>query len=593
MNSTRSAQTQSTPSASTAASTTTVTAGSSPCGCGCPDHAPAHSGCCKLTCFERPKFFCGQLLSDADLTLEETYFREKNKLYHRAIDGFGVVCGLQMRCDARCKGHIVIGDGYAIDCCGNDLVICEPQRFDVIGELRKKKWLVEMSRERQKDREDRGDAQHGHEDADDCMVKQCFYIGICYSEEPVDFATPYTTECTAAPGPCQPTRIREGVRFELYDKLPVRPTQLDEIEKRIECCFKLFREGQMHNAMRQLVPRTQELLRAERSADNERVNACHLFEEWRAQFLHQLRICPDEYNCSLEHEVYKLPAPFTHGEQSPTPREAFTSLLELVQKYVFSCLLAQLAFSCPEPPEPCCVLIGSVEIENGRLTRILNYPRWYLPCFANIVHVFIYELLNEAACGKHVPQKPIVNKYAHADKDGCCPRFEVDIDEFMAMFSVDNRAFEKLARTPLDAIKAAYRSLIEGFNFMRPHGIASGLFSDLSLEEAQRLADAFHFRLERLIGQSAGRDLFNALSDHTIHRGSEPLVYEGEERISRAIRMTGAPSFAVGSYTHESISELIERVEKLVELEDRVNECERKLADVRATRQPPEGGGTT
>src|SRR5215469_15284098 len=114
-------------SAASAASSspTSSTAVATPCGCGCGCQGHAHAdGCCKLTCFERPSYFCGQLLSDTDLTLEETYFREKSKLYHRTLDGFGVVCGMRMTCDCHCHGHITIGDGFAIDCCGNDLVIC-------------------------------------------------------------------------------------------------------------------------------------------------------------------------------------------------------------------------------------------------------------------------------------------------------------------------------------------------------------------------------------------------------------------------------------------------------------------------------------
>src|SRR5690242_11817476 len=46
------------------------TDGSSQCGCGCHRQTTANCGCCKLACFERPKYFCGQLLSDADLTLQ-------------------------------------------------------------------------------------------------------------------------------------------------------------------------------------------------------------------------------------------------------------------------------------------------------------------------------------------------------------------------------------------------------------------------------------------------------------------------------------------------------------------------------------------
>src|SRR6266446_7788760 len=95
------------------------------CGCGathgdCTCHT---STCCGLHCFERPNYFCGHLLTDADLTLEQKYVVEKNKLYHRAIDGHGVVCGLRLTCDETCDGYIHVAEGYAIDACGNDLVV--------------------------------------------------------------------------------------------------------------------------------------------------------------------------------------------------------------------------------------------------------------------------------------------------------------------------------------------------------------------------------------------------------------------------------------------------------------------------------------
>src|SRR5215472_4334544 len=47
----------------------------SPCGCGRPNHSAGTCGCSTLPAFERPRYFCGQLLSDVDLTLQQTYFR--------------------------------------------------------------------------------------------------------------------------------------------------------------------------------------------------------------------------------------------------------------------------------------------------------------------------------------------------------------------------------------------------------------------------------------------------------------------------------------------------------------------------------------
>src|SRR5262245_8784558 len=101
-------------------------AGPAPCGC-----AQPHPGstCCDIQCFERPRYFCGHLLTDDDLSLEQRYVVEKHKLYHRTLHGHGVVCGLRLTCHGPCNGEILIGNGFAIDDCGNDLVVCEPTPF--------------------------------------------------------------------------------------------------------------------------------------------------------------------------------------------------------------------------------------------------------------------------------------------------------------------------------------------------------------------------------------------------------------------------------------------------------------------------------
>ena len=609
MNDTKTAKPAVTKQTNYGSSTATTTVNASPCGCGCHNQNSPPERCCKLTCFERPQYFCGQLLSDADLTLEETYFREKNKLYHRTLDGFGVVCGLRMSCDGHCKGHITIGDGYAIDCCGNDLVVCEPRSFDVIGELRKKKWLVEMPRynhhkETNQVVEHYGESTYGEAENDtdndqgdrDCIMRQCFYIGICYAEEPVDFVVPYNTECTPAPGPCQPTRVREGVRFDIYDTLPVRPNPLDEIGKRIDCCFRMFRDGQFSRGLQQLVPEVREVLCPKSGPDNQENDtlqrdterASGLFEKLRAQFLHELRTCPDQYNCDLEEQVYRLRPPRWKGEEANPPAlEAFTKLIELIQKYVFSCVLAQFAFQCPEPPDACCVLIGSVEVENGRLTRVINYPRWYLWCFANFFEVLVYQMANDAACAKkntgqssfYPPENP------QAPADGCCPSFEVDICEFLHLFDADNLAFQKAARTSVDAIQAMYRSLSEGFNFMRPHGFSPAVLHDMGVNKAKQLSEAFGFKLEAMIGPPAGQaDLFSALANNTIHFGAEALVYQSaHDKIASVDRLISAPTFAVGPHAYQTMSSLTDKLESL---EQRLKYLENERASANAK---PEG----
>ncbi|HTB15621.1 MAG TPA: hypothetical protein VK752_28820 [Bryobacteraceae bacterium] len=577
--------------ATTASTSTSTSTSSTPCGCGCGCGCHGHaSGCCKLTCFERPSYFCGQLLSDADLTLQENYFREKNKLYHRALDGFGVVCGLRLRCDANCQGRIAIGDGYAIDCCGNDLVVCEPRSYDVIGELRKRKWLIDPQ----------WDPCQGDSDRErGCIVRQCFYIGICYSEEPADYVTPYTTDCSPAPGPCQPTRIREGVRFEIYDKLPVRPNPLTEMEKRIECCFRVFREGQFSRGLESIAAR---ILRAVKCPDvaqtepreegkDEYQDAVAVFRECRALFLYELRTCPDPYNCNLEHEVSKLRAP--GGPNDPdalSANEAFTRLFELIQKHVFGCVLNELAFSCPDPPENCCVLLGSVEIENGRLTRVINYPRWYLWCFANFFEVLIYTIATDAACGQKEEDEPDRERKG----DGCCPTFQVDVCEFLHLFQADHRAAEFAASSSIQAIKSMFASMTRGFDFMNPHRFSPQVLRGKSADRAMSLAKKLNFDLDAFDQPApAESDPISALLENMLYNGRGPMVIETKEgNVSRATRSMGGSARAVGSYSYADIEELFNQKNASGDVSARLEKLESQIRTLMGNTPPPPEGGS-
>jgi hypothetical protein len=91
--------------------------------------------CGSRECFTRPRFFCGQMLMAEVLEESQRYVIEKNKLHNRYLVGTGVVCGMAVRCDP-CDGAVTVEPGYAIDCCGNDIVVCEPQRFDVLRYLK-------------------------------------------------------------------------------------------------------------------------------------------------------------------------------------------------------------------------------------------------------------------------------------------------------------------------------------------------------------------------------------------------------------------------------------------------------------------------
>ena len=98
-----------------------------PCPCGC---APCEEPCCELECVERPHFFCGQLLGNDDLNALVEWSRSRFRR-RRYLHGWGVVCGLNVRCDPDNPTSVILSEGYAIDCCGEDIVVCDNQALDL------------------------------------------------------------------------------------------------------------------------------------------------------------------------------------------------------------------------------------------------------------------------------------------------------------------------------------------------------------------------------------------------------------------------------------------------------------------------------
>jgi hypothetical protein len=101
------------------------------CGCDC---LKCKAECCDLDCLIQPRFFCGQMLSDQDLSVLLDWVKGKTSLT-RYRDGWGVVCGLDVHCASASENEAVVAvaPGYAIDCCGNDVIICNEATLDLSG----------------------------------------------------------------------------------------------------------------------------------------------------------------------------------------------------------------------------------------------------------------------------------------------------------------------------------------------------------------------------------------------------------------------------------------------------------------------------
>jgi hypothetical protein len=112
--------------ASQSTSTTTSTSALLPPGPAC-QPCPECGG---LVCLCRPRFFAGQLLTEQDLNRLDQYIVAKNQLHNRYLVGQGVVCGLDVTCSP-CSNTVSVSAGYAIDTCGNDIIVCSPDTVDI------------------------------------------------------------------------------------------------------------------------------------------------------------------------------------------------------------------------------------------------------------------------------------------------------------------------------------------------------------------------------------------------------------------------------------------------------------------------------
>lgn len=90
-------------------------------------HKGPKCGVCATPHFERNNYFYGKQFTVRDLLQEQSYFNEKRQLVNRMVLGWGVVCGLDVRWDPK-KREFIVETGMALDCCGHEIIVCEPQR---------------------------------------------------------------------------------------------------------------------------------------------------------------------------------------------------------------------------------------------------------------------------------------------------------------------------------------------------------------------------------------------------------------------------------------------------------------------------------
>jgi hypothetical protein len=174
---------------------------------------------CPNTGLSRPNFFAGQLLTEDDLQQIISYQNAKRRLTNRYLFGSGVVCGLEVvvPADPPVPGAISVNRGYALDCCGNDIVLSCPYPIDV-NKLIRDEGLECGDPCNQAESEDSG--------------QRDYLLCVRYAEvatEPVNAYSPGSTPS------CGNTRFSESCTFELCCAPPCEPQRECTFLERLKC----------------------------------------------------------------------------------------------------------------------------------------------------------------------------------------------------------------------------------------------------------------------------------------------------------------------------------------------------------------------
>jgi hypothetical protein len=83
-----------------------------------------------IAALERVRYFDGMVLGVNDFEQEQTYCRTKARRHNRLLHGWGIVTGLEVTPLGSSGGQVSVAPGYALDPCGNEIIIGAPAIVD-------------------------------------------------------------------------------------------------------------------------------------------------------------------------------------------------------------------------------------------------------------------------------------------------------------------------------------------------------------------------------------------------------------------------------------------------------------------------------
>jgi hypothetical protein len=391
--------------------------------------------CTGLQCLDRTRFFSGQLLSDVDLTNEQSYWLAKNRLHNRYLNGWGVVCGMQVTC-GECAGWVTVQPGYAIDPCGNDIIVCEAQNFNVVQAIQQccapaaqaapncsplrynpsptcqdatQEWCITIQYQEQPSR--LVTPLNSSTSQSSCSCGCSNGNGSSSSKSKNSSSNNLTTSgscktATAAPAPsatvpagaCEATRIVEGFTLGIVSGEEVaaelKAGNPNSLLSQVELCLV---------ELATLLARAPDLT----SVQNPYQAVCN----YLAQVTQALTGSANITLCAILTELGLLQTQL----QSDNGQESYTGVLATIKKILTdafkNCICYALIPPCPAPACDNRIVLACVSVRNGKVINICHYPGrkqlitlqtlgyWLGPLGLDNLGLFLGELFELICCG--------------------------------------------------------------------------------------------------------------------------------------------------------------------------------------------------
>ena len=178
---------------------------------------------CEYNTYRRARYFHGMLLSDRDFKEEQAYHIAKRHLLNRMLHGWGIVCGLGI--EPKRRLIVTITPGLALDCHGNEIVVCDPVDIDLTPCLSTPSRRPTTSQE--------------CEALSSASESKTLYIGIRYRESATAPVPAYVPGGGCNEKECDNSRVTEGFCIKIFDQCPDQhPICKDGLLKQFSDCAK-------------------------------------------------------------------------------------------------------------------------------------------------------------------------------------------------------------------------------------------------------------------------------------------------------------------------------------------------------------------